>query len=552
MTESSDPKSNINSNPIVDEFLRNSKVLNLNRFDLSNTHNLFCVVNSIEESELSQLKEVFNLEHCKLGYKNIESLYAALSKNISTTFHLCLSWNKLGEKGMVPMRKLFTPTVNMTRLYLDGNSIGNMGMHSLMRAMEVSRARITHLSLDLNHIGTAGMLSLADRFPVALGSIRWLSLSENDMSGEDVAKKVAKSLKFSRTLTSLNLSSTRLGSEGASAIAYHLVGKNTVLKSLDMTHNNIRDVGAHAVSLALQVNNVLTRLRLGSNNIGPTGCGSFVIGMNQNETLLELDLSRTHHSQVALGVDGARQLSQMLSVNRSLTHLNLYWCDVRSEGAMLLASALEDNKTITKINLGGNYIGPEAVRRLETCMSPMYQPNTDGLTMSAWDSKVPSTPFLLNRRAQLAARRPQSAAPALPSQTRHTMVPTPTVLGSVGKPKNRETAININSRKSVLIKSNFIVRKPQPKREKPTGDKLFAVSLPPPRESRAILPEIRNTLMSIDLIVGSEIAEDKACSLKLLQHGDKVSRGGREGELSSAAEGINGRPLSPIGLLFQV
>jgi Ran GTPase-activating protein (RanGAP) involved in mRNA processing and transport len=537
MSEISDAK----SNPIVDEFLRKSKVVNLNRVDLSNSHNLFCVINSIEKAELSNKKDVFNLEHCKISHKNIEALYAALSRNISTPFHICLSWNKLGEKGMIPMRNLFSPSLTMIRLYLDGNNIGDMGVHSLLRAMEAVQAKLTHLSLNLNNIGTSGMLCLADKFSAALGSITWLSLSQNDMSGKDVAQSIAIALSSSRTLKDLDLSSTRLGAEGASAIAHYLIGKNRFLKSLDLTNNNMKDVGAHALSLALQLNNVMSRLRIGSNNIGPSGCASLVEGLQVNETLKELDLSRTHASQVALGVEGARQIAHMLQLNRGLTSLNLYWCNLQCAGGLLIASALEDNKTITKINLGGNYIGPAAILRLLECMSPMYRLGDEHLRMSAWDSNVPSTPFLLNRKTRLAARRPQSASA---TSRRPTMTPSPTIATR----KAIRGTVNVNSRKSVLIKkppSELFVRPASATTPKATIKDLFAVTPKTTRSYNAMLPEIRDSLLAMDSIVAKENALEKASPTRLLQHIKKWE----DADLSPGQIVVT--PSSPMGLLFK-
>mmetsp|Transcript_9413 Transcript_9413/g.17612 ORF Transcript_9413/g.17612 Transcript_9413/m.17612 type:complete len:535 (+) Transcript_9413:163-1767(+) len=481
------------TNPIVDEFLRDSNILNLSKVDLSNSNNLFAVINSIKEVELVDEKEEFYLEHCKLGHKNIELLYDAISNNVTLSFQLHLAWNKLGEKGMVPIRKLFTPTIDMTHLVLDGNDIGDMGMRSLMRAMEVGAARITHLSLAMNGISKEGMDCLADKFPVALSCVSHINLSKNDLSNAEVAERVTLVLGKSKALRDINMASMRLGVAGCKAVARNLITKNRHLSKLDLTHNNARDEGTKEICTALRINSVLSRLDLGSNNVGPAGCACFVEAMSENETLRELDLSRTHSAQMPLGIEGARQIAHMLSVNQSITSLNLYWCQIESAGALLLASALEDNKTIVHLNLGGNYIGPAAVRRLEECMSPMYQPKYEEDGLSAWDSRANCTPLLLNRKTRIASRRPQSAA---------------AVLSRLGPPvtsknKKRETAINVNSRKSVLLSKPIIARPQSGKTSKLNIKELFAITVPTnsTKENRATLPHIKRSLSAIDSIL---------------------------------------------------
>ena len=484
------------SNPIVDEFLKDGNELNLNYVDLSNTNNFFDVINAVKEEELIEGIEIFNMEHCKIGPKNIDLFYDAIGKHVDSSCQLQLSWNKLGEKGMVPIRKLFTPTINMTHLCLDGNDIGDMGMRSLMRALEVGESRIIYLSLSLNRIGKEGMKCFADKFPSALCCIAHLDLSKNDLSDASVANSVSLALGRSKTLRHVDLSTTRLGLDGGTVVSQNLICKNRYVKSIDLSNNNLRDGGAKAVCTALILNCVLETLRLGSNSIGASGCAGFVEAMSGNETLKTLDLSRTHSSQVPLGVEGARQIAHMLSVNQGLTELNLYWSQLESAGAFLLASALDDNKTIQKINLGGNFIGPSAVRRLEECMSPMYLPMEEEVGLSAWDSQVNCTPLFLNRKTRIASRRPHSAAPVMSRLG----APPPTL-----PKKKRDTAINVNSRKSVVMSRSNFVRPTTAKPAKLNIKELFAINPPskPMKENRAILPAIQNSLDTIDIVLAT-------------------------------------------------
>jgi len=85
-----------------------------------------------------------------------------------------------------------------------------------------------------------------------------------------VVKQLADALEKNNTLTTLDLSCTNLGNDGAKHIAEALQA-NSTLTTLIMRYNGIDSEGAEYIAMALQANNTLTTLDLSSNDLGAEG-----------------------------------------------------------------------------------------------------------------------------------------------------------------------------------------------------------------------------------------------------------------------------------------
>ena len=81
--------------------------------------------------------------------------------------------------------------------------------------------------------------------------------------------------------------------------------------------------------------------------------------LEENPTVTTLNLFSND-----IGPEGAKALAGVLKENKTLTTLNLGSNNIDSEGAKALAAALEVNKTLTTLNLSDNNIGPEEAKAL--------------------------------------------------------------------------------------------------------------------------------------------------------------------------------------------
>ena len=161
-------------------------------------------------------------------------------------------------------------------------------------------------SLDLSNkgISVTGALVLAEFLRTISGSLTSLNISSNGLGSEGSAA-IAMALKVNRSLTSLVLYNNNIGAKGASALAEALI-VNGSLTVLDLTGNLIGDTGSVAIAEALQVNSSLTSLNLKYNGIGSEGG---VAGMAIVETLtLNGSLSSLNFGYNSLGADSKSQL----------------------------------------------------------------------------------------------------------------------------------------------------------------------------------------------------------------------------------------------------
>ena len=107
-----------------------------------------------------------------------------------------------------------------------------------------------------------------------------------------------------------------------------------------------------SLSKALSVNSSLTHLDLSKNSIGDSGATSLTQALAVNSSLTNLNVSRN-----SIGDSGAVSLSQALAVNSSLTNLDLSLNSIGHCGAASLSQALAVNSSLTNLNVSGNCIG---------------------------------------------------------------------------------------------------------------------------------------------------------------------------------------------------
>ena len=119
-----------------------------------------------------------------------------------------------------------------------------------------------------------------------------------------------------------------------------------------------------SLSKALSVNSSLTNLDLRLNNIGGSGAASLSQALVVNSSLTNLDLSLNR-----IGDSGAASLSQALAVNSSLTNLNLYFNCIGDSGAASLSQALAVNSSLTNLDLSLNRIGDSGAASLSQALA---------------------------------------------------------------------------------------------------------------------------------------------------------------------------------------
>ena len=284
-----------------------------------------------------------NLSSCHIGDHGVRTLikYLACGK-CDGTWKFGLRLNNICEEGAASIAKVLQNSSIMNSLDLLGNPIGAGGLQSLAEAL------ITNTSLvELN--------------------LYQCSLEITDENGPIVTEMLQRNT----TLRNLDLTDTWILDTSIVYIANGLE-KNTALKSLNM--NGISAVGGKALASAIATNASLPLVELeldGHDMIREDNKQAFIDMLQQNTSIKTLSLSYTNISvpflaealqsnytlkelelcNCELMLDMVKDVSRMLTVNRSLTTLDISNNPIGDDGVTHLAKALKHNITLEKLDI---------------------------------------------------------------------------------------------------------------------------------------------------------------------------------------------------------
>ena len=232
-------------------------------------------------------------------------------------------------------------------------------LHKLCLSVKPLHSGVSHLVENLHRVPQLTKLELTyvqmgEKECAALAaSLQYLNkLEELDMSKNALGHgiiELAKNLNSVPNLTKLNLSSTNMGEDEASALARALEDVPE-LSDLDMTYNAL---GHGIIELAKNLNSVpnLTKLNLSSTNMGEDEASALARALEDVPELSDLDMTYN-----ALG-HGIIELAKNLNSVPNLTKLNLSSTNMGEDEASALDRALKDVPKLRNLDLGGNPLG---------------------------------------------------------------------------------------------------------------------------------------------------------------------------------------------------
>ncbi|KAL1277576.1 hypothetical protein QQF64_024249, partial [Cirrhinus molitorella] len=192
-------------------------------------------------------------------------------------------------------------------------------------------------------------------------SMKELDLSNNDLQDSGV-KLLCAGLKSPHCqLNILRLTGCNLTDQHCETMASVLQSSNSSLRELDMSKNDLQDLGVKRLCAGLK-NCQLNILRLANCNLTDQHCKSMAsVLQSSNSFLRELDLSNND-----LQDSGVKRLSAGLeSPNCQLNILRLSGCMVAESGCAALASALSSNPShLRELDLSYNHLGKSGLKLL--------------------------------------------------------------------------------------------------------------------------------------------------------------------------------------------
>jgi Ran GTPase-activating protein (RanGAP) involved in mRNA processing and transport len=250
--------------------------------------------------------------------------------------------------GLTPVLQALARHPALAKLILSGFGLGRDSSREL--AMLLCNSSSLHtLFLKDNTLGITGLAELAPAL-CRNTSIRVLDISGNDLNTLESAEILRDVLRSNKTMTAINLSGNRFGETiGAVERIADGLGSNSTLQKIDLSSCAL---GNNGVSILTQTlgsrNTTLQKLTLAMNSIGSTGVGALLDMIEQSCHITDLDLR-----QNLIGNGGASLLARSLGNNASpnLKRLSLSYCGIGDDGFLTLISALEQNTSLLYLDL---------------------------------------------------------------------------------------------------------------------------------------------------------------------------------------------------------
>ena len=194
----------------------------------------------------------------RLTEKGSCSLFKAIGQN-KTVHTVGFFKNKMGRDAMESLRQATRDNPKIDSIHLFRNEIGQNGS-DIIAGMIESKFDYISLSLSYNNLGDMGTFAIAEQLRYQKNLLN-LSLSGNGI-GIDGTHSLVEALKYCPTILKLDLSGNKMKDDGCLEIVDQLTSKESSLQELDMSYNEITEVGALTILKRLQQNTSLQSLKL--------------------------------------------------------------------------------------------------------------------------------------------------------------------------------------------------------------------------------------------------------------------------------------------------
>ena len=179
---------------------------------------------------------------------------------------LLLSYNNVGYDGAVALAQCLKSCDNLRKLHLSSCSLQGDGIAALAEQFYLWN-HMKVLNFSRNGVISDGHIVLIANGIQQLYFLQELYLSDCGMDNE-AAIALAEGIQSCPLLHTLDVSSNRIGSDGACVLAQSMKCEEN--EYLDFSHNTLDDICIDSL-VALVLTSQLQKLDLSHNNIGPTG-----------------------------------------------------------------------------------------------------------------------------------------------------------------------------------------------------------------------------------------------------------------------------------------
>ena len=314
-----------------------------------------CTVNM--EECLSVNTTLQSLTLCEIGNTGLDNVKALLFNNkIMNINELNLSWINISGKATDGSNVLLQTKFSVHNEMVDG-SVSRVVTVNTVNILWDGTNNSTPDSLNLSG-QCDGDVVLFIAFGLCINrTIRTLDISNNNITDLG-AQEIAEALHENTTLQMLNISYNIVQFHGVKAIAGAL-HNNRTLQNLDISNNNIHDEGAKVIAEALYENRTLQKLDISYNNILDDGAIAISECIKKNLTLQQLGISGNNVS-----VEGAINIAEAVKINTTLQNLDISNNGISNDGAKFISDCLKHNNSLQELNLSRSEMTNEGVKQL--------------------------------------------------------------------------------------------------------------------------------------------------------------------------------------------
>ena len=290
----------------------------------------------------SQLK-VFDISGSYVKTLSMIKIAEALQQ-ISTLQQFYINDN-ITDKAADNIAAAIRSNTQLKEFCFSKNNLQSIGAIKIAKALQCISS-LTKLTINDNHITDEA----ADDIAAAIYNnieLQELNVSKNNLRSTGVIK-IAKALKDVSSLTKLNVSDNHITDEAAGDIAAAIYN-NIKLQELNVSKNNLQSAGIIKIAEALKNISTLTKLYINNNHITNKAAYDIATVFPCNTQLQELDISNNWFQATGIMV-----MASALQNIVTLTKLYIGNYSLSNEVANSIAIVLHHNTELQEIDIGSN------------------------------------------------------------------------------------------------------------------------------------------------------------------------------------------------------
>ena len=146
------------------------------------------------------------------------------------------------------------------------------------------------------------------------------------------------------------------------------IWSSSSIVALDVSRMKLPDLAGAYLCRALKNNRSIVKLDLESNHFGPKTCATLADSLAINDVVRHVNLESNNlvrgDGDSTNDWSGVEALADMLASNKTIVYLNLWRCNVQSQGGHIMFNGIQNNDTLIFFELGNNGLGQHEQKKL--------------------------------------------------------------------------------------------------------------------------------------------------------------------------------------------